>query len=144
MANVLVVRGTAQTLLSTELNSLANNANAVHASSVTISSAGFLRCELELLVTFGTAPTANTTVNVWLLHELDGSNFEDGSGSITPLRVPDAFFALRAVTTAQRIIFVAELPPGTTIRPLLRNDGTGQAMASSGNTLKIRPLTESI
>lgn len=143
MANVLTVRGTAQTLLSTELDSLANNSNAVHATSVTITSANFLRCELELVVTFGTAPTANTTINLWLLREVDGTNFEDGGASVTPLRPADALFQLRAVTTAQRIIVVADLPPGV-VKPLIRNDGTGQAFASSANTLKIRPITEAI
>lgn len=144
MPNLLQVRGTLDTLLSTELNSLANNTNAVHASSVTITSSTFVRAELELVVTYGTAPTANSSVLVWLLREVDGTNFEDGGASVTPTRVPDAIFTLRAVTTAQRIIVPIDLPPGTTVRPLVRNDATGQAMAASGNTLKLRPVTDSI
>lgn len=143
MPNILIVRGTIQTLLSTEMNSLANNSNAVHATSVTITSATFLRCELEVVVDFAVAPVANTAMVLWLLREVDGTNFENGTSSITPLRVPDAFFPLRAVTGVQRIIVTAELPPGV-VRPLIRNDVTGQALVSSGNTLKIRPLTESI
>lgn len=143
MANVLTVRGTTQTLLSTELNSLANNSNAVHASSVTITSANFLRCELELVVTFGTAPTANSVLVVWLLREIDGTNFEDGTSSVIPTGVPDAVFPLRAVTTAQRMVVECPMPPGP-IRALIRNDGSGQTTAASGNTLKIRPVTESL
>jgi hypothetical protein len=129
--------------LSTGLNSLANNAQAITASPINLSGdAGFRQCEAELLVTFGTNPTANTSFCAWILKEIDGANYEDGSASITPTRVPDLIFTVRAVTTAQRIIAECDLPPGS-FYVLIRNDGTGQAIASSGNTLKIRPKTES-
>jgi hypothetical protein len=45
-----------------------------------------------------------------------------------------------ASTAAQRITRRCVLPPGT-LKPLAKNDATGQAMAASGNTLKILPLT---
>jgi hypothetical protein len=141
MPNVTNTRGTSQSLLSTELNSLANNANAVHASSVTLTNQGYRTGRFELVVTFGTAPTAGTSLVVWLLTEIDGTNFEDGSASVTPLRPPDLIFPLRAVTTAQRIAVYADLPEGL-VRPLLRNAGTNQAMAASGNTLIVRAVTE--
>jgi hypothetical protein len=76
------------------------------------------------------------------LREVDGTNYEDGSSTVTPARNPDLVFPLRAVTTAQRIVVIGDLPPGSFVA-LLRNDGTGQAMAASGNTLKIRPVTGS-
>lgn len=142
MPNITRTRGTAQNLLTTELNSLANNSNAVHASSVAITSSGFVSADLELLVQFGTNPTANTAISVWLLRETDGTNFEEGSASITPTRVPDAIFSVRAVVTAQRMIRQVDLQPGN-LRALVRNDGTGQALAASGNVLSIRPYTES-
>lgn len=140
MTNVTSTRGTNTNVLTTELNSLANNSNAL-GSTITLSNTGFRFGELELLVTFGVAPTANTAITVWLLREVDGTNFEDGGASVTPTRLPDAVFPLRAVTTAQRIIVPVDLPPGN-FKALLRNDGTGQAMAASGNTLRVRPLTE--
>lgn len=141
MPTVTQLRGTLDTLLSTELNSLANNSNAVHATSVTLSSAGFLDAEAELVVTFPTMPTANTPVYVWLLREVDATNFEMGSATVTPNRPPDIIFTITNVTTAQRIIVpVIDIPPGP-IRPLVRNAGTGQAFASTGNTFKIRPRT---
>ncbi len=136
-------RGSAVTVLSTGLNSLANIAQAITASPINLSGeAGFRQCEAELLVTFGTNPTANTSFCAWLLKEIDGTNYEDGGASVTPTRVPDLIFTVRAVTTAQRIIAECDLPPGN-FHVLIRNDGTGQAIASSGNTLKIRPKTES-
>ena len=136
-------RGTIKTALDTALNSMANNTN-VLSSAVSFETAdqGMQFCEGELVVTFGSAPTANTSFCCWLLREIDGTNYEDGGTSVTPTRPPDLIFTVRAVTTAQRIIAVCDLPPGT-VKALLRNDGTGQAIASSGNTLKIRPLTES-
>jgi len=143
MPTVKDTRGTATTALSTGLNSLANNA-LVASSAITLSTGepGYQRCEAELVVTYGTAPTANTACVVWLLREIDGTNYEDGSNTVTPSRNPDLVFPLRAVTTAQRIVVTGDLPPGSFVA-LLRNDGTGQAMAASGNTLKIRPVTGS-
>jgi hypothetical protein len=143
MPTVKDIRGTATTALSTGLNSLANNA-LVASSAITLSTGepGYQRCEAELVVTYGAAPTANTACVVWLLREVDGTNYEDGSSTVTPSRNPDLVFPLRAVTTAQRIVVTGDLPPGSFVA-LLRNDGTGQAMAASGNTLKLRPVTGS-
>jgi hypothetical protein len=143
MPTVKDIRGTSTTVLSTGLNSLANNA-LVASSAITLSTGepGYQRCEAELVVTYGTAPTASTACVVWLLREMDGTNYEDGSSTVTPSRNPDLVFPLRAVTTAQRIVVTGDLPPGSFVA-LLRNDGTGQSMAASGNTLKIRPVTGS-
>ena len=139
--NFLQVRGSAQNALTTELNSLANNSLAI-GSTITATSSGMLMAEFELLVTYGTAPTAGTSVLVWLLREIDGTNFEDGGSSVQPLRLFDASFPLRAVTGAQRISRVVRMPPGN-FKALLKNDGTGQSMAASGNILSFRPFTDS-
>jgi hypothetical protein len=133
-------RGTTDTLLSTELNSLANNTNAIKSSSVTLSTESYVLADVELRVQFGGTPTANTAISVWFLREIDGTNYEDGSGSITPARNPDVVIPVRATSNAQRIIKSCVLPSGTFI-PLVRNDGTGQAFSSSGNTLKVKPIT---
>ena len=53
-------RGTADTALSTELNSLANNSNAVKSSAFAPTSSEYTMAEVELYVTFGSVPTANT------------------------------------------------------------------------------------
>jgi hypothetical protein len=140
MPNLTQLRGTAQTLLSTEMNSLGNNANAVHATSVALTSAGYIDAEVEFVFSFPTAPTPNTSLWVWFLREVDGTNFEDGSGSVTPTRLPDLIYTVRAVNTTQRLVQVAtDIPPGN-IRALVRNQGTGQAMGTS-NVLTIRPKT---
>lgn len=143
MPTVKNSRGTLVTALSTELNSMANNANVLSSTiSFAGADAGFRFVEGELVVTFPTAPTANTAFCVWFLREVDGTNFEDGGTSVTPTRPPDMIFTVRAVTTVQRILAWSDQPPGSE-RVLIRNDGTGQAIASTGNTLKLRPVSES-
>jgi hypothetical protein len=130
-------------LLTTGLNSLANNGLAISSAfdnTVGQAGDGYTLCDLELVVTYGSAPTANTAVSVWLLGSQDGTNYEDGDASTTPAKLPTCVFPLRAVTTAQRIIRRVALPWGL-MKAVLKNDGTGQAMAASGNTLKIRPVT---
>ena len=132
--------GTLQNVLTTELNSLANNAS-VLSSAITITSTGFLLAEFELFINgMGGTPTANTAFDLWLLRRPDGTNYEDGGVSVTPTRSPDLWFPIRAVSTAQRIVRVCELPPGLFIA-LIRNNGTGQALSASANTLKVRPYT---
>jgi hypothetical protein len=144
MATEVYVLGTTATLLSTELNALANNALAVGAAYNNVQGGGggggYTLCEIELVVTFGTAPTANTGLSVWFLAAVDGTNYEDGTdGTTTPGRGADLVIGpVRAVTTGQRIARRLMLPWGTW-KPLLKNDGTGQTFAATGNTLKIRP-----
>lgn len=137
--------GTIASLLTTELNSLANNALAVATAAFNNvvgggGGDGYTLGEFELVVTFGTAPTANTGVAVWLLGQPDGTNYEDGSSSVTPARAPDLVLPVRAVTTAQRVTVRTIMAPGSW-KALVKNDGTGQAFAASGNTLKVRPYT---
>jgi hypothetical protein len=135
--------GSLASLITTGLNSLANNslvAGAAFDNTAGAAGDGYLLCDLELVVTYGVAPAANTGCSVWFLGSADGTNYEDGDASTTPARLPDAVFPLRAVTTAQRINRRVLLPAGK-LTPLLKNDGTGQAMAASANTLKVRPVT---
>lgn len=137
--------GSVATLMSTELNSLATNTAAVASSAFNNVQGGgggdgYTLCDLELVVTFGTSPAASTGISVWFLGQPDGTDYEDGSSSVTPARLPDAVFPVRAVTTAQRIVRRIAIPPGTW-KALALNDGTGQALAATGNTLKIRPAT---
>lgn len=137
--------GSQATLLDTGLNSLANNALAISSAYNNVAGGGagdgYTLCDVELVVQYGSSPTANTGVSLWFLGSQDGgTTYEDGDASTTPARAPDAVFPLRAVTTAQRVIRRVWLPWGH-IKGLLKNDATGQAMAASGNTLKIRPVT---
>lgn len=136
--------GSITSLITTGFNSLANNALAISSAyDNTIGAGGgdgYTLCDLELVVTFGTNPTANTGVSIWFLASQDGTNYEDGGTSTTPARAPDCVIPVAVSTSAQRIIVRTLLPWGL-LKVLAKNDGTGQAFASSANTLKIRSVT---
>ena len=137
--------GTLQSLLTTEVNSLANNARTAASAAYDNSAAGFgfLWGEFELVVTFGAAPTAGTGFDLYLIESVDGTNYTDGSSSVAPpLTSFVGSFPLRAVTTAQRIhLRGVPLPPGKW-KALLHNNGTGQTAAASGNTLSVLPYRQ--
>ena len=138
--------GMSVTLLSTELNALANNSLAVTATAFNNLAGGgggdgLVLCDVELVVTFGVAPSINSGLSIWFLAGQDGTNYEDGAdGTTTPYRAADLVLPTRATTTLQRPAKRVLLPWGT-LKVLLKNDGTGQAFAATGNTLKIRPAT---
>jgi hypothetical protein len=144
--------GTVATLMSTELNSLASSTTAGAISSVVNGTGifnntvgggggdGFVMGQLELAIgaPAGTL-TANTAANVWLLQNVDGSNYEDGGAAVIPARAPDVVIPVRPVSTAQRTVRRAAIPPGNWF--ILVQHNTGQTWAASGNTLKLLPDT---
>ena len=135
------IRGNVSTLLPTGASStsLANNTSRP-AQAYSVGS-GYIAAQVEFYAggTFSAAPTASTGMSLWFLRQGDGATFEDGSSVTTPARVPDVVFPLRACDSAQRITRDCMLPPGT-IKPLIRNDGSGVTL-TSGWTLKILPQT---
>lgn len=130
---------TAVTSLSTDLNSLANNTNSAASAAHDNATEKALWHDLELVVTFGTAPAANSPVEVYLIPSVDGTNYADGGGTVTPApNLLVGVFYVRAVTTAQRVVIErVEVPPGL-FKYVIRNV-SGQATAATGNTLKYRP-----
>jgi hypothetical protein len=135
------LRGSEQSIMTTELNSLANNV-AVVSPVVTVSDTGYILADVSLNVTFGTNPTASTGAAIWFLRETDGSNYEtSGNGvNLFPARFPDLVMPFIVSTAAQLSIKQVVLPPGP-FRCLLKNDGSGQTFAASANTLKFKAYT---
>jgi putative methionine-R-sulfoxide reductase with GAF domain len=130
-------------LLTTELNSLANNTNTAAGAAVTNAVGqsnldGYTRGKVELvLAAYTGTPTANTCVKVWFLKTIDGTNYEDGSASVTPARRPDVVIPVGAIASGpQRVTVECWMPVGT-FKPMARNDGTGITFAASGNTVKV-------
>lgn len=119
-------------LITTGLNSLANGARAT-ATATTGNREQY--ADFELVCTFGSAPAADSPVYLYFLKRIDGTNYEDGSTSLTPSAAPDVIFTVRAVTSAQREIRARIVLPNGDFQVLLVN-ASGQAMAASGNTLK--------
>lgn len=142
-----IEQSTATTLLSTEFNSLANGSNTSAGSAVnnvqaTANLNGYTRAKIELyLAAYSGTPSANTSINVWFLRTVDGTNYEDGSSSVTPARNPDVVIPVNATASGpQRIIRECFLPVGS-FKPLAKNT-IGISLAGSGNTLKILPNTD--
>lgn len=127
-------------VMTTELNSLANNAYAISSAMGADGTASHLYGDFILGFTLAATPTADTLLDLFLIRSADGTNYQDGSTSIVPS--PTSYvgsFRTRAVSTAQiDIIPDVRLPPGL-YKAILFNNGTGKAMAASGNTLKMRP-----
>ena len=135
--------GGVTTVASTALNSLANTslvAGTVFDNTQGAAGDGYTLMDVELVVAFATAPTIPSAITLWVLAAPDGTNYEDGDATTTPARQPDLVFPMRAVVTGQRISIRAALPWGL-IKPLIKNDATGQALAATGNTLKFRLAT---
>lgn len=133
--------GTNTSLLTTELNSLTSgtdsSAGTAFDNTPSTTDKGFLGGELELVVTFGTNPTASTAAYVYMIAQPDGTNYGDANSTAARLV---AVFPLRATTSAQRLsrYISADSLPCCNVKFFLRTDA-GQTTASSGNTLKFLP-----
>lgn len=126
------------TILSTELNSLADGGNKLSAA-LSNDAAGelYLYADFELyLSTQGSARASDARVDIYILIETDGSNYTYGGDSQDPPENSWVGSMLFDATTTARYNHLRgiQLPP-TDFKVLLINE-TGQALASTGNTLK--------
>jgi len=132
------------TYLSTELNSLANNGNKLGSAIDFASANRKLYMDIEIyLASVDLSSQTNPAIHVWLLARTDGTNFEDGSDSVTPARAPDKIVPLREVNAAQRVFARSLLTTPDQGKLLIKNK-TGTSLASSGNTVKYRLYSQEI
>ena len=141
--------GTETTLMSnSDLSAMANNALVLSSAynntqGQTGDGARFAR--LTVTLKMAVAATANTGFSIWFLKSQDGgTTYEAGGTGYTPLRTPDLVVPA-PVDTTQRIVMIdAEIPAGY-FKALMKNDGTGQALATdttaTGSKLTITPYT---
>lgn len=127
------------TVLTTELNALANNGICAAGTGYDNTSNLDQYAALELSVDFVSAPTSGGYVNIFLVESLDGTNYSDATttaGDAGIMRFIGAI-PLAAVTAAQRIAspFTFMLRPGKA-KFVLENK-SGQAFPASGSTLKL-------
>jgi hypothetical protein len=141
MANIkLGAYRAATTVLSTELNSLANNNVSALSAAYDNSTNQDLYADFELIVTFGVAPTAGASCSLYVAYAPDGTNYEvmPGAGSTLPNAAKlVTTFVLETTATAQRITGSARftLPPGSMKFQLV--DAAGQAFPASGTIVKL-------
>lgn len=134
--------GALVTEMSAVLNSLASGAAA--ASSTVSNDASVERdrfADAELVVTYGVAPVVDLSVGLYIRRSLDGTNFEDATATRPPVNGLVGVFSLASTTSQQRIIIPGIVLPPTDFQWYLVNSA-GQAMAASGNTLRVLYYTE--
>src|SRR6266446_4054145 len=100
--------GTQTSLLTTELNSLANNAftvaSAAFNNTIGQTGDGYIACDIEGVFVFAANPTANTGVLIWFIMAPDGTNYENTpTASITLGRAPDVVLPVTAGQTGTRV-----------------------------------------
>lgn len=146
MASIKLEQAAITTVLSTELNSLANNAAAL-GTEYDNSANQYLFGLFELSATFGSAPTAGNTVDLYIIPAPDGTNYDDavtGASGSAPATAYAGGFPLRAVTTAQKVPLglgaagYVQLPP-TKFKAFVVNK-SGVAFPASGSTVKMVPF----
>ncbi len=121
--------------LTTELNSIANNANTAASAEIDNSTDLNLYHDLTLTIAAqGSSRAAGAIVVVYLVMALDGTNFDDINETTAEVA---AVFSLDAVTTARQATRRdVPVPPGK-FKYFIRN-ATGQTLAASGNLLEYR------
>lgn len=122
-------------ILTTELNSLANSSNTAASSEIDNTTDLNLYHDLTLTVAAqGSARSAGATITVYLIMALDGTNYDDVDATTAEVA---AVFPLDAATTARQATRRdIPIPPGK-FKYFIRNS-TGQALAASGNLLEYR------
>lgn len=131
--------GAVSTLLSTELNSLANNA--ISAASAEFNNEANLDvlAWFELTVDHTVNPSATPPVHdLYMTRALDGTNYESApvTGGSGQGHLYVGSFRVLANTNVQRIVIGPFLLPPMKLKFYVDNR-CGQAMEASGNTLKI-------
>lgn len=129
-----------QTSLETSGASIANNAVLAATTAYDISAnANAPHVDAVLAVTFATAPTINTTIDLYAAEQnIDGTSDEQApTATYKPKYI--ASFTVNAVTTAQYLNkFIRNVPRNAIYT--LHNNGTGQAISAAW-TLKFTPRT---
>lgn len=125
------------TLETTSLDSLPTTGT-VTGAAVDNSSDKYLYADFELVIDYGTNPTAGSAIELSLLRSVDGgSTYEDAPG---PGGFAGAFILAATTNTQILIIRGVPLPPGF-FKPYIAAKTTGQTAAASGNTLKMMKYT---
>lgn len=131
-------------VLTTEMDSLANGSRSVLGTEVDNNANNDRFAVLELVTQFGSSPTDYSTIDVYMVPAVDGTNYGDGSDTVRPSQ--DDFvgaFQLRATTSQQRLFTKPfELLP-CKFKFLVYN-GSGQSMGGTGNSLNLHTFNREI
>lgn len=128
--------GSLTDVLTTELDGLANNTNSTNGPIVNNSANRLLHADMVVnLAAIGAGRSAGGTLAIFMLRALDGVTWDTISDTLAE---PVAVIPLEASTAAQQASRAnIPVPPGL-FRFFARNNGTGQALAASGNAVRVR------
>lgn len=128
--------GTFTSVLTTELNALANAATSTASSAFDNSTTRYPLFDIRLdLAEQGSARSAGATVAVYMICRTDGTNYDRASASTAELV---AVFPLDAATTATKATRRGcSLPPENV--EFFAVNSTGQAFAANSSIISIRP-----
>jgi len=135
------------TAMTTELNSLAQNAGALSNTVIDSHAAGLipntdeldLLCDLELKAVFAAAPTDGQQLEVYFVPTFDGTNFAThttGASSIGPKNMYVGSFIVAGTGTTQYLPLWDIDMPLTDFKALIIN--RAGALAASGSILKVQ------
>lgn len=149
MAGNLLLKGysaAAATALTTELNSLADGSVTSLGSEINNTSALDMFMDVQLDLASLTISSTSAFCTVYLVPTVDGTNYPDWtSGAVAGYHGQYAVGALLVknvtATTARAGLTGIPIPPAKF--KLALRDGTGAALAASGNTLSYRTYANS-
>jgi hypothetical protein len=126
------------TLLSTELNALANNAAGAASSAIANHTNLDVYADIELVLGV-LGPVAPNYCTLYILEAIDGSNYPSATATILrnqPSQILCTFPLDTTAATAQRVVVRnVVLPPGS-FKVVLDNQ-SGDTLAATGNTVKM-------
>ena len=124
-------------VLTTELNSLASDTYSAAGNEIANQTNLDKYGKAEIQVTFGTAPAAGGFLVLVMVTAPDGTNYEDGGGSVDPgAHRYVASVPVRVATTAQRLTtHIFDLEPAKTKFMILNR--TNQTLPASGSIVKL-------
>lgn len=130
-----------ETIMSTDLNSLADGGNNITTSAVSNDQSAELDMYGDFtlyLATQGSARDGGARVDMYILPQSDGTNYPYGGDSLDPAaNLFVGSFLFDAATNARYAVIRGVLLPPMDFHVIVINE-TGQALAGSGNTLTLR------
>lgn len=143
MANKYTARSAAVTVLTTEMNGITNGSVSALSATQDNTTAGlrFPLAQVEInLAAQSTNRVAGAYVAVYFIPELDGTNFGTTTGEcLDNYFVGSASVNSAALAAVTMILDHIRVPIGN-YKVAVKN-GTGQAFAATGNTVKLRTYT---
>ncbi len=143
MATVKWAAASITSMLTTELNSLASGSICSLGTEYDNTAGLYLFADFQLDVTFGSSPTANAPVLLYLVPKTDGTNYNFGSSTAVWDGFARGGWSMMAINT-QQLLTISGIPiPPLKFKVHVKNV-SGQPFPASGSTVKMVPYQYTI